>query len=201
MTLDYVVLARSYLAVLDISGRTDLAVRAMVAVARGMAPGSRDVHFGHDYNRLEQRIRRAIARIGQGRGGKGIGKASDRPAEDVMVAAIADAMLPPEDVLADAEIDRVIAGLIVTVGAECGVTAAQLRGPSAVRWLAKIRFRIWHEASTVHGIGPTAIGRRFGNRDHSTVISGIERHADSLGLGGAIASFRRENQIDIRRAA
>jgi len=80
--------------------------------------------------------------------------------------------------------DRVVAAVMERTGLSMSdlAGAARIRRTTYVRHLA-----MWalHECSM---LGPAAVGRMFGQRDHSTVISGINRIERERGLYSEVAA-------------
>lgn len=66
--------------------------------------------------------------------------------------------------------------IILEVASEYGVTAEAIIGPGRERRVVAPRHCAMYRMFRELGTSPCAIGRRLGNRDHTTVLSGIKRH-------------------------
>lgn len=57
----------------------------------------------------------------------------------------------------------------------------EITGPSMLRSLTEPRQIIWYEMKTKLGLSYPRIAREFGNRDHTTIIAGVQRVVKMLG--------------------
>lgn len=70
--------------------------------------------------------------------------------------------------------------IIEETSAKYGLTVPQMIGPRRARHIAIARFEAYWRADRETGATLKQIGRAFGNRDHATIINGIERHNEIL---------------------
>lgn len=75
-----------------------------------------------------------------------------------------------------------IRSIIEEVAARYRYTLAQMLGPSKCNSIAAARreayWRCWRET----GKSMVVIGRHFGDRDHTTIIKGIQKYRAEMGL-------------------
>lgn len=70
-----------------------------------------------------------------------------------------------------------VADIKAATAARYGVTVADLEGPRRVDWIVRPRQVAMHLAKTLTLRSLPEIGRRFGGRDHTTVLHGVRKIA------------------------
>jgi chromosomal replication initiation ATPase DnaA len=75
-----------------------------------------------------------------------------------------------------------IAEIIAEVAKETGLTVAMLVGDRRSRPIVAARHLAYWRAARETGASLAAIGRAFGDRDHTTIIHGIRKHEQRCGL-------------------
>src|SRR3954469_21443926 len=75
-----------------------------------------------------------------------------------------------------------IAEIIATVATETGLTVAMLVGDRRSRPIVAARHLAYWRVARETGASLAAIGRAFGDRDHTTIIHGIRKHEQRHGL-------------------
>jgi chromosomal replication initiation ATPase DnaA len=73
-----------------------------------------------------------------------------------------------------------IAEIIAEVAKETGLTVALLVGDRRSRPIAAARHYAFWRAARETGASLAAIGRMFGERDHTTILHGIRRHEERI---------------------
>lgn len=63
-----------------------------------------------------------------------------------------------------------------------GVTLDEMIRPGSCRELAEARWEAFHEIRRQTRYSLPQIGRFFGGRDHTTVLHGLRRHAERMGV-------------------
>ena len=63
-----------------------------------------------------------------------------------------------------------------------GVTVEAMCGPRRTRRVANARFEAWFLLRTKRAMSYAQIAKRFGNRDHTTILHGIRRYCQVHGL-------------------
>lgn len=69
-----------------------------------------------------------------------------------------------------------------------GLSVADLRGPSVVRYIARARQEAFWRLRNETTISQPAIGKWFGDRDHTTVLWGVRKHQERLDAAMAEAA-------------
>jgi chromosomal replication initiator protein len=75
-----------------------------------------------------------------------------------------------------------IAEIIAEVARETGLTVAMLVGDRRSRPIVAARHLAYWRVARETGASLAAIGRAFGDRDHTTIIHGIRKHEQRHGL-------------------
>ena len=75
-----------------------------------------------------------------------------------------------------------IADIIAEVARETGLTVAMLVGDRRSRPIVAARHLAYWRVARETGASLAAIGRAFGDRDHTTIIHGIRKHEQRHGL-------------------
>ncbi len=75
-----------------------------------------------------------------------------------------------------------IAEIIAEVAKEAGMTVAMLVGDRRSRPIVAARHLAYWRVARETGASLAAIGRAFGDRDHTTIIHGIRKHEQRCGL-------------------
>lgn len=75
-----------------------------------------------------------------------------------------------------------IAAIISEVARETGLTVAMLLGDRRSRPIVAARHLAYWRVARETGASLAAIGRAFGDRDHTTIIAGIRKHEQRHGL-------------------
>lgn len=75
-----------------------------------------------------------------------------------------------------------IAEIIAAVAKETGMTVAMLVGDRRSRPIVAARHMAYWRVARETGASLAAIGRAFGDRDHTTIIHGIRKHEQRCGL-------------------
>ncbi len=75
-----------------------------------------------------------------------------------------------------------IAEIIADVAKETGLTVPMLVGDRRSRPIVAARHLAYWRAARETGASLAAIGRAFGDRDHTTIIHGIRKHEQRHGL-------------------
>lgn len=73
-----------------------------------------------------------------------------------------------------------------------GVTMAELIGPTRTRAIVAARHMAWYQIRAQLGLSLPQIAMRFGNRDHTTVLSGIRVVEKKLGVKVCDLTIKRE---------
>ena len=90
---------------------------------------------------------------------------------------IAVQSLPPE---LSRQPYHAIADIITEVASHYGFTVAMMIGDRRSRPLVLARHLAYWRAARETGASLTAIGRAFGDRDHTTILHGIRRHEERM---------------------
>ncbi|MBX7200322.1 MAG: hypothetical protein K1X51_13225 [Rhodospirillaceae bacterium] len=75
-----------------------------------------------------------------------------------------------------------IAEIIAVVAKDTGMTVAMLVGDRRSRPIVAARHLAYWRVARETGASLAAIGRAFGDRDHTTIIHGIRKHEQRCGL-------------------
>jgi hypothetical protein len=67
--------------------------------------------------------------------------------------------------------------IIYTIATQNGMTVAQMKSCDRHRNVTTVRQRIYYELACETRLSLVAIGKLLGGRDHTTIISGIRKHA------------------------
>ena len=66
-----------------------------------------------------------------------------------------------------------------------GITLAELVGSRRSRHLGRARQEVYYRLSIEARMSSPAIGKKLGRRDHTTVLAGITRYKQRMGIGDA----------------
>jgi len=81
--------------------------------------------------------------------------------------------------------------IIRDVAKKHGLSVAELIGPARSRWIAWPRFEAAHQLRTELGWSLPQIGRRLGDRDHTTALNMLRRYEEPAVRGWLCANAVR----------
>lgn len=87
--------------------------------------------------------------------------------------------------------------IIAEIAEPYGFTVADMKGPSATRRLAHVRAEAYAAVRLRRRLSLEQTGRVFGNRDHTTVLTGIQKYEARMAWGDFLRWAGNVEQPDL----